>query len=66
MGMNDTDNRRIALLNAAKSANEAIASLQQSIRYDLNNLANVKSGKQLDESTKLIAKCFAKLNDSVL
>jgi hypothetical protein len=65
MGMNDTDNRRIALLNAAKSANEAIASLQQSIRYDLNNLANVKSGKQLDESTKLIAKCFAKLNDSV-
>lgn len=65
MSMNDPKNRRIALLNAAKSADDAIASLQQTIRYDLNNLANVKSGKQLGETSKLIAKCFSKLNDSV-
>lgn len=64
MSMNDPENRRIALLNAAKSADDAIASLQQTIRYDLNNLANAKPGKVAD-STKLIAKCFSKLNDSV-
>lgn len=65
MSMDDPENRRIALLNAAKSADDAIASLQQTIRYDLINLTNAKSGKQLGDLTKLIAKCFSKLNDSV-
>jgi hypothetical protein len=64
MSMSDPENRRIALLNAAKSADDAIATLQQTIRYDLNNLADVKPGK-LSDITKLIAKCFSKLNDSV-
>lgn len=65
MSMNDMENRRIALLNTAKSADDAIALLQQSIRYDLNNLTAIKSDKQLRETTRLIAKCFSKLNDSV-
>lgn len=65
MSMNDLENRRIALLNAAKSADNAISTLQQTVWYDLNNLANVKSSKQLADSSKLIAKCFSKLNDSV-
>lgn len=65
MSMDDPENRRVALLNAASSADSAIAALQQTIRYDLNNLASIKSSKQLEESTKLIAKCFSKLNDSV-
>jgi len=65
MSMNDMENRRIALLNTAKSADDAIALLQQSIRYDLHNLTMIKSDKQLRETTKLIAKCFSKLNDSV-
>jgi hypothetical protein len=65
MSMDDPENRRIALLNAAKSADDAIAALQQTIQYDLNNLTSSKSGKQLVERTRLIAKCFSKLNDSV-
>lgn len=65
MSMDDPENRRIALLNAAKTADDAIASLQQTIRYDLNNLPSLKSGKLLGERTRLIAKCFSKLNDSV-
>jgi hypothetical protein len=65
MSMNDIENRRIALLNAAKSADDAIAALQQTIRHDLNNLFNIKSGKLNDNNTNLIAKCFSTLNDSV-
>ena len=65
MSMDSPDSRRVALLNAAKSSNDAIATLQQTIRYDLTNLLDLKSGKELDESTRLIAKCFSKLNDSV-
>ncbi len=65
MSMDAPENRRIALLNAAKSAADAIATLQQTIRYDLNNLLATKSSNQLEERTKLIAKCFSKLNDSV-
>lgn len=65
MSMDDPENRRITLLNAAKSADDAIATLQQTIRYDLNNLLEIKTSKQLEESTKMIAKCFSKLNDSV-
>ena len=65
MSMNDPENRRIALLNAAKSADDAISVLQQTIIHDLNNLSAVKSGKSLNNKTKLIAKCFSRLNDSV-
>jgi len=62
MCMTDPENRRIALLNAAKSADDAIATLQQTIQSDLKNLSN---DKQPQKSTKQIAKCFSKLNDSV-
>lgn len=65
MSMNDPENKKIALLNAAKSSADAISTLQQTIRYDLNTLPLLKSSKRLEESTKLIAKCFSKLNDSV-
>jgi len=62
MCMTDSENRRIALLNAAKSADDAIATLQQTIQSDLNNLSNDQQPKK---STKQIARCFSKLNDSV-
>jgi hypothetical protein len=65
IGMENPDNRRIALLNAAKSANDAIATLQQTIQDDLSTLISAKSVKDLDKKTAVIAKCFAKLNDSV-
>ena len=65
MSMNNVENRRIALLNAVKSADDAIAALQQTIRYDLNKLSTIKSDKELRESTQWIAKCFSYLNDSV-
>ena len=65
MSMADPENRRIALLNAAKSADDAIAALQQTIKHDLNNLLNIKSGTQTNEKTNQIAKCFSTLNDSV-
>ena len=62
MCMTDPENRRVALLNAAKSADDAIATLQQTIQFDLNNLLKDKQPKK---STQQIAKCFSKLNDSV-
>lgn len=65
ISINDPISRKIALLNAVKSANDAISMLQQTIKSDLNSLATLKSGKQLGERTRLIAKCFSKLNDSV-
>ena len=63
MAMTDLEDRRIALLNAAHSANKAIASLQQTVKYDLTTILTAKG--KLSDRTKLIAKCFSILNDSV-
>ena len=63
MAMSEPEDRRIALLNAAHSANKAISSLQQTVKYDLTTLLSAKG--KLGDRTKLIAKCFSILNDSV-
>ena len=65
MAMTDYESRRIALLNSAHSANKAISSLQQTIKFDLNSLLGIKDSKKLNEKTRLIARCFSILNNSV-
>lgn len=63
MAMLNLEDRRIALLNAAHSANKAISTLQQTVKYDLNNLLTGKG--KLNDRTRLIAKCYSILNDTV-
>jgi hypothetical protein len=65
ISMSDPESQKIALLNAANSANDAIAALQQTIKYDLQALPDVKSDGKLKAKTAAIARCFAVLNDSV-
>ncbi len=65
MGMADPERRQIALLNAAQSATEAAAILQQELCYESRNLEAIKKPKLSQRIIKNISEGFSALNDTV-